>query len=302
MPLPRPNLFVVGAMKSGTTSLHSYLDAHPSIFMVPNKEPTHFVDGEQLRPVSSRAWEAGFWKDQQRYLDLFADAGDAAIIGESSTNYSKRPMIDGVAERIAAFDPGARIVYVMRDPIERTLSHYWHFVRWHEEARDPLTAVQQEPRYRAVSHYAMQLAPYLEHFGRDQVEVLTLEALRADPARVMAELYAWLGVDAGFRPDNLGERQNVAADAATQARGRGILHRLRRSDTWARVSGLVPPGIRRLGRSLAEREVDRGEVDMDAAIAHLRPLQQQETRELAELLQRDFPEWTTLAGDPAHPD
>lgn len=294
--MPRPNLFVIGAMKSGTTSLHSYLDAHPSIFMVPNKEPTHFVDGDELRAVSPLIWEAGFWKDRRLYLDLFADAGDAVIVGESSTNYSKRPMIEGVAGRIAEYDPAARIVYLMRDPVARTLSHYWHLVRWHDETRDPLAAVRHDPRYRAVSYYAMQLAPYLERFRRERIKPLTLESLKADPAEVMADLYGWLGVDAGFVPPNLGERKNVTAGATKQARGHGLLRRIRHSDSWARLAPAVPGGIRRLGRTLAEREVDRASVDMGAAIDYLRPLQQQETEELATLLGRAFPEWRTLHG------
>jgi len=297
--VPRPNLFVIGAMKSGTTSLHSYLDAHPSIFMVPNKEPTHFVDGDELRAVSPLIWEAGFWRDRRRYLDLFAAAGDAPIIGESSTNYSKRPMIDGVADRIADYDPKARIVYLMRDPVERTLSHYWHLVRWHDESRDPLAAVRQDPRYRAVSHYAMQITPYLERFGHEQVKPLTLESLKADPAGVMAELYRWLGVDAAFLPPNLGERRNVAERETTQARGHGLLRRFRRSRAWARVAHVVPAGIRGLGRDLAEKAIDRDTLDMGPAIDYLRPLQQQETRELSEVLRREFPEWKTLAGDAA---
>ena len=85
----RPNLFVIGAMKSGTTSLHAYLGSHPQIFMCPEKEPSFFAK----ETISSRGED---W-----YLKLFAAAGSKPVIGESSTAYSRIPLFPGVPERIA---------------------------------------------------------------------------------------------------------------------------------------------------------------------------------------------------------
>jgi len=110
---PRPNLFVIGAMKSGTSSLHATLAAHPQIFMCRKKEPDYFI--EQCN------WSRG----ERWYLSLFARAGDKPIIGESSTGYTQAPRFHGVPQRIRGFRPDARFVYIMRDPIERTISHYW---------------------------------------------------------------------------------------------------------------------------------------------------------------------------------
>ena len=115
----RPNLFIIGAMKSGTSSLHAYLGTHPSVFMCEPKEPGYFV--EQLNLKRGRGW----------YSKLFHGAEGASIRGESSTEYTKAPMYGGVPQRLAEFNPQAKIIYLMRDPIERSISHYWHMVRWH---------------------------------------------------------------------------------------------------------------------------------------------------------------------------
>lgn len=291
---PCPNLFLVGAMKSGTSSLHSYLGSHPSIFMVPMKEPTHFVDGAELKPVSPALWEAGIWRDRAGYLDMFADAGDALVIGESSTNYSKLPQITGVAQRISKFDPSARILYIMRDPVERTISHYWHMVKWHNESRPILKAVQQDPVYRQVSHYSLQLAPYFECFGREQVKTLTLEKLKADPVGTMQELFNWLGIEPTCKAAGLGPAKNVTSRELDQVRGSGLLQRIKHSRAWDAVGPLVPKSIRAFGNRMSQRRVDPQQVDTKKVVEYLRPLQQAETRELVELLGKEFPEWQTL--------
>src|SRR4051794_17663311 len=105
-------------MKSGTSSLHAYLATHPQIFMCPEKEPEFF------------AKEAIWSRGERWYLELFAGAKNESIIGESSTVYSKIPKFRGVPERIGKFNPEARFIYVMRDPIERTISQYWFRVRY----------------------------------------------------------------------------------------------------------------------------------------------------------------------------
>src|SRR3982750_4919552 len=98
MTTPRPNLFLIGAMKSGTTSLHSYLASHPQIFMCPEKEPEFFA--------KNAIWSRG----EDWYLRLFDGATTEPVVGESSTVYSRIPHFPGVAERIAKFSPGARFI------------------------------------------------------------------------------------------------------------------------------------------------------------------------------------------------
>ncbi len=277
-------------MKCGTSSLHEYLGAHPSIFMSMPKEPSFLVDRQRSRRVVCR--------DEEQYIALFRDADDAQVIGESSTNYSKRPRFEGAPERISAFNAAARIIYIMRDPIERTISHYWHSVRTGAESRDILEAVQGNPHYRAVSHYAMQISPYLERFGSERVYTLTLEQLGGAPAEEMAALYEWLGVDPTFVPESLTRRFHETERVVSRARGGGALARLRRSPAWSRVSPWIPRPIRAVGRRRAEREIDRGSVATSEVAEFLRATQQREVADLTDLLGREFTEWTTLRGAP----
>src|ERR1700730_14880709 len=151
----KPNLFLIGAMKSGTTYLTKLLNSHPSIFMCDPKEPSYFVDQAQLRKIWAEMWDGGYWKEEN-YLRLFQTAENATILGESSTNYTKRPLVMGVPEKIQQFNPDARFIYIMRDPVERAMSHYWHMVNWEGEWRSILDAIKEEPQYRDVSYYAMQ--------------------------------------------------------------------------------------------------------------------------------------------------
>jgi Sulfotransferase family len=151
----KPNLFLIGAMKSGTRYLTKLLNSHPSIFMCDPEEPSLFVDQAQLRRLWPDMWDGGYWKSQESYLRLFQTAENATIFGESSVYYTKRPLVMGVPEKIQQFNPDARFIYIMRDPVERAMSHYWHMVNWEGEWRSILDAIKEEPQYRDVSYYAM---------------------------------------------------------------------------------------------------------------------------------------------------
>src|ERR1700690_3655346 len=105
-------------MKSGTTTLHELLAYHPQISMSEPKEPCYFIDPNVLKSHWPEMWKRGFWKSEEAYLALFQNKSEAIYFGESSTDYSKAPKLDGVVERLAAFNPDARIVYIMRDPVE----------------------------------------------------------------------------------------------------------------------------------------------------------------------------------------
>lgn len=293
----QPNLFLIGAMKSGTTTLHELLAQHPAVSMSEPKEPCYFVASDQLKVLWPEMWRMGFWKDESSYLALFQNKPQARYFGESSTDYSKRPGVEGVVERIAAFNPDARFIYIMRDPIERTLSHYWHMVEHRGEMRPPLQAIRQDAHYTEVSHYAYQLQPYIERFGRDRVYALTFEEIKRDPQSVMRAVFDWLGVDSDFVPQSLTAARNVTPEGVRQRRaGMGVLNALRHSAIWNAVGHYCPPALRRYGVAMVERTIPRRDVDMTDVVAHLRPVQQAQTRELEAQLGRTFDEWKTLWG------
>lgn len=286
-----PNLFIIGAMKAGTSSLHEYLHQHPEIFMARFKEPQYFA------PHLTRwgqAWGQGNpypEPDMDWYLKLFAEAGAVTYAGESSVSYAARPWVEGCERRIHAFNPEARIIYLLRDPVERALSHYWHFVADGREDLDPLTAVQRKPDYIARSDYAMQIEPYLETFGRSQVYVLTIEELNADPIVTFGRLFAWLSVRQDVRIDTA-TSYNVGAKKLRQTR-RGLVpvDTMRKHWRWKEMEPKVPAAISRALERLTYRTVRKADVDETPAVEYLHPILTQRTRRLSELTGRAFPEW-----------
>ena len=297
MTLRKPNLFLIGAMKAGTHYVRKLLKAHPDIFMCEPDEPSYFVDPQDLRRIYPEMWQRRLWRSEERYLELFRPAGDAPILGDASTSYTKLPLAPGVVQRIAAFNPDARFIYLLRDPVERAISHYWHMVRHHAERRPIADAFRRDTQFVAFSHYAMQLRPYLERFGRDRIAVVIHERLIADPAGVMRGLYEWLEVDpAAADPFGSAEPENVGPETVSMAAWGGVPRRLGQAP-WLRVAiERLPPAVRCTLHRLTTREVRRRAVDATEAVAFLRPQQLRQTEELARLLSCSLPEWTTLYG------
>jgi hypothetical protein len=284
-----PNFFIIGAMKCGTSALHAHLAAHPEIFMSEPKEPSHFVDPAVLREVWPEMTHRCFHRED-RYLALFEGADGARIIGESSTNYTKRPRIDGVVERIATSVPDARFLYLMREPVTRTLSHYWHVVRAGRERRPLPEALEADPHYLEVSDYALQLEPYLARFGPQRILLLTTEVLAADPLSTMQMVYRWLGVSPEFVPPDV-DRQVGATPSSFRIRRR-LLHQLRSSVLWHRVHHLVPRGMKSAGRRVyLGEEVAVPDAPPPALVTHLQAILEPRVAALSRLTGRDFPEW-----------
>lgn len=279
-----PNLFVIGSMKSGTTSLHNYLDAHPEIAMSENKEPGYFV--EEL------TWNRG----EQWYRGLFADSERYKYRGESSTFYTKQPQFMGVPERIARTCPDARLIYVMRDPFERIVSQYLHNVRGHHaeaERRSLLRAATADSYYVAFGHYARQLRAYFAAFGRDAVYTLTFESLLRNPQANLDGIFQWLGLQSHSIGAALEQAHNQRPSRIVQVAGSGALNKLAYSKVWSRLSPLVPDEVKRFARSLAYKQIDESKTSREAAElrVRLRDLLRAQVDELCGLLGREFPEW-----------
>jgi hypothetical protein len=232
------------------------------------------------------------------YLRLFEKAGDVRYAGESSTSYTKAPRVTGCAERIHAFNPRARLVYLMRDPVERALSHYWYNVRGGMESRLPLDAMGEDEEYLAYGDYLRQLQPYFDRFGRDSVCLVTLEDLVAHPASALNGLFAWLGLAPLGRELSFDAR-NVGHTSMSQLRP--VLHRFRHLQKHWRWRELRQRDhwLARLARLLAYRTVHREPGEDAAAREYLLPLCRAQVAALSAATRQDFSEWPTVsAGAP----
>ena len=201
-----PNLVVIGGLKCGTTSLHHYLNLHPEIGMSRPKELNFFV--EELNWPLGRDWYASHFDPAER------------VRGESSPHYTNRPRFDGVAERLAETAPDARLIYMVRDPIDRMLSHYLHNVGGGYDDR-PLEEALADPdtAYVDRGRYFFQLEPYLERFERDRIELVRREELKRDRAGTMRRVFAFLGVDEDFTSEQF-EREWETGTAKSSGRFR----------------------------------------------------------------------------------
>jgi Sulfotransferase domain len=201
-----PTFLVIGAMKCGTTSLHRYLALHPEIGVPADKE-LHFFSKPEMHA---------------RGLDWYARQfpGGLPCRGEASVTYAKCHLYPGTAERIRDALPGVRLIYLVRDPVERAISHYFHKRRRQLERR-PLEQALTEPvenNYTLTSRYMMQLDAYLPYFAEDDMLVVELDTLAADPTGCMRRIFRFLGVDAGFTSDAFAVAHN-----RTRARSRSAV-------------------------------------------------------------------------------
>jgi len=145
----RPDFIIIGAMKCATSSLHDQLAATPGFFMTRLKEPNFFSNDEQFA-------RGGDW-----YLSLFKHAAPGDLCGESSTHYTKLPTYPKTVERLYERLPDAKLIYVMRHPVNRLISQYTH--EWTEREIDvPIDeAIERYPRLTDYSRYTMQLESFI---------------------------------------------------------------------------------------------------------------------------------------------
>ena len=202
---PPPTFLIVGAMKGGTTSLHAYMDGHPDVCMSRRKETDYFIAAKRSAK-----------KDAAWYRRQFRGTPDATAFGEASPNYTKRHLFAGVPEAIReGCRPDVKLIYVVRDPALRAVSHWGHNVIMGREAGTAanLSAACAKPdsNYVKTSRYAYQLEAYLEHWSMNDILVVRSEELRADTAAKLRECFAFVGVDPGIQIASAGEQLHVSS-------------------------------------------------------------------------------------------
>jgi len=223
-----PTLIVIGAQKCGTSSLHRYLDAHPAIAMSRVKELDFFLDDGN--------WSRGV----EWYRSQFDSA--ARVCGESSPNYTNLPVSRAVAERMHDIAADARLIYMVRDPIERALSHYTHAVGLGREDR-PVDVAMSEPdsRYLRRSLYRTQLEPFVSRFPEGRIHVATQEDLRDRRGETLREIFEFVGVDTEFSSQDFDREWEVSAGKDRKFK---LAYRASRLIGGKSFWGRLPPAVR----------------------------------------------------------
>ncbi len=245
-----PDFLLLGAPKAGTTALHVALSAHPQLHLSPVKEPKFFLhDGPPPRgggPGDDETARRSVWQ-REAYERLFAGAPPGTLAGESTTLYLRDP---AAHRRIRALVPDARLVAVLRDPVDRAHSNWTHLrSAGLEPEADFLKACAAEPervaagwgpfwRYVGLGRYGAQLDSLYSLFPREQVLVLLYRDVRSRPVEVLDRICAFLGVETG-RLTGLSAR-NVTVQAAAGRRDEVVARVLRA----LRSTPLLPPAAR----------------------------------------------------------
>jgi hypothetical protein len=263
-----PNYFIVGTGKAGTTSLHAYLSQHPQIYMSPVKEPCYFaaeIRGQNLSepvrrhvgkqsfhladvvndglPVKPLGWLAGDWDD---YLRLFQGVRDETAIGEASAAYL---WSETAAAAIRSRIPEAKIVMILRDPAERAFSHYLHQLavgltrstfREHIKKCEHVSHEELSIWYPflEIGLYSQQVKRYLDLFPHENVRIYWYEEVWPQQGRLLADLFAFLDVDATFCPDTTRKSHKRRAPRIPRAHHFFKKHRL-----WYPLKALIPGSL-----------------------------------------------------------
>jgi Sulfotransferase domain len=287
-----PNFLIIGAMKSGTTALYYYLEQHPEIYMSPVKEPNFFSSQEQENAADA-VTHIG------TYQHLFRGASGKKAIGEASHSYLYEP---SAAAEIRRYVPEAKLIAILRNPIDRAYSHFLHMVRSGTEPLDDFAQALREEEvgihkertfqdYIGRGLYYDQLKRYFGTFPREQVRVYLYEDLSGAPISTVQDAFRFLKVDDSFVPD-VSLRRNVSGDPKYKTLD-GLLRRQSRIKHAAKI--YLPARMRwRLSKAFDDLKT-RNLVEPPPVQAEVRrqliTVYREDILKLQDLIHRDLSGW-----------
>jgi hypothetical protein len=299
--MSRPNFFIVGSPKCGTTAIYHYLNEHPDVYMSPVKEPYYF--GKDLIYKEIRRMSEG------EYLKLFREAKNEKVIGEASITYL---VSTEAAEEIKAFSPDAKILIMLRKPVD--MMHSMHSQALYtqvEDVSDFESALSLEaerknggmvPRkttilnflfYKEFARYSEQVRRYYSVFGRDNVHIILYDDFRKNAGSVYKELLDFLCIDSTFRP------KRFAVINANKKRKNAWLSAFLQNPVTVAVVRLVLPsyklrqGIAKKIALLTVKNSPRAAIN-DELRMRLTTELTDEVKQLENLINRDLSQWLEL--------
>ncbi|MFP5274227.1 sulfotransferase family protein [Coleofasciculus sp.] len=275
-----PTFLIIGVQKAGTTSIYNYLNQHPQIYMSPVKE-TNFLEKNWGEIEDQRKARIDTF---EKYCQLFTGVKDEIAIGEASPNYLFH--YESSSERIKRYVPNAKLIAVLRNPVDRAYSDYLMHIR-DAIGKGKRTSLSEQIKYRAdksfmilKGFYYKHLQHFYEEFGREQIQVYLYDNLSKEPIKFMQEMYRFVGVDDTFLPD-----VSKKAQVAKVPKNTAVNNLLRQQNP---LRTIVSSGLRlifplEVRQNLRSRLIQMNSQDKKAA-----PLSPEDRQQLIELYREDI--------------
>jgi hypothetical protein len=292
--MPLPTFIIIGAPRSGTTSLYNYLRVHPEVGMSRTKETNFFIYDESDPPPE----EDSRWypiRSREEYEAQFAHTEGKKAIGEASPMYLAHPR---APERIHRLLPEVRLIAILRNPVDRAYSGYLFHLRETVGRYDPdrlfegdAEWLQPDSPWVETGFYHPMLRRYGRWFDRGRLEVYLYEDLHDRPRELIRDLYRFVGVDESFVPD-VEVRHNVGGVPRS-----GALHALFSNPRLKKVAReWAPQGIGKLARRLRRANLEKPPPLPPAVRRRLTGVYRESILALESLLKRDLKAWLEVPG------
>ena len=300
-----PHFLLIGAGKSGTTSIHQYCDQHPDIFMSPVKETNFFelegstITEEQLKDPLTRYHYPNAVTSLNAYVDLFFDSTEQQILGETSPIYLYG---DHAPENIRRHIPEVKIIAMLRNPVQRLYSRYLHLCR---DGRQPKEDVYEILNRDSIwwkrkdfvfeGFYARHLSRYIRLFPKDNIKVILYDDFRKDNQGVMKEIFDFVGADPNFVPEDVevnisGVPKNPVVDKLIGTRS--VLIRAAKQISSTSVGKLKnQPVVQNLVKQVRQMNMSRPAMPRDLFEDINSEIYVDDIRSLEKLIDRDLSHW-----------
>lgn len=199
-----PEVYLIGAQKAGTTTLAYLLAQHPRICMAITKE-THYFTANSHR---SLAWYQSQFPNYEDGICIDASTSYSFAPLSAKNSYQTKKSVQNIPQKIHAISPNAKFIYLLRDPIKRTYSSYWHSFNTGREHRSFRDAIKNDFFYVDVSNYYGQLALWLEYFPLESFLIVLFEDLKNNPQQLVKKCFDFLEINSDNIQINLQEHRN----------------------------------------------------------------------------------------------
>jgi len=283
-----PNFIIIGVAKSGTTSLYRYLDQHPHIFMCPIKGTNYFGYEDALNWIWTDEGDPPLLRHFQvktlaAYEALFSGVSNEIAVGEVSPQYFRCP---NAARRIHECIPNVKLVASLRNPADRAFSGFFMRTRRGEPVKSFHEELTPQSSHVKEGFYFRRLKRYYEIFPRDQIKIYIFEEFKANPARVIVDLFDYLGVDTDFVPDT-----SIKYNSAGIPKSR-LLNRLFYNWFLIRAAkSVLPERLQEIAKQTRQLNIKSTPKLPSELRAELIKLYREDILELEDLLDRDLSIW-----------